>query len=117
MNLKMLFAAALAAAISASPATAQSKNGQMNHSSMMGMKMSKADMNMMMSCKRMSKSAMRKNSRCSNMMKMHPDMMNMSMSDMKKMSSCMKMSSRAMMSDKRCASMMKMHHNKKMDRM
>lgn len=117
MNMKMLFAAALVAAISASPATAQHKNGQMNHSSTMGMKMSQADMNMMTSCKRMSKTAMMKNKRCSNMMKMHSDMMNMSMSDMEKMSSCMKMSSKAMMADERCASMMKMHHNKRMGRM
>ena len=83
----------------------------MDQSAMSGMKMSTADMNTMMSCKRMSRTAMMKSKRCSNMMKMHPGMMKMSSMDMKKMSGCMKMSSKAMMADKRCASMMEMHKN------
>jgi hypothetical protein len=99
----------------AAPASAQ-QHDRMKHSSMTGMKMSAADMNMMMSCKRMSKTAMMKNKRCSSMMKMHPDMMKMSASEMRKMSACMKMSDKAMMVDKRCASMMEMHHDKMMSR-
>lgn len=86
----------------------------MSQSSMSGTKMSRADMNTMMSCKRMSNTAMMKNKRCSDMIKMHPAMMKMSSQDMKKMSACMKMSSKAMMADKRCASMMEMHHKKTM---
>ena len=80
------------------------------------MAMSAADMNRMMSCKRMSMTDMMKNKRCANMMKMHPDMMNMSMMDMEKMSSCMKMSKEAMMADQSCASMMEMHRMKTMAR-
>ncbi len=80
------------------------------------MAMSAADMNVMMSCKRMSMTDMMKNKRCANMMNMHPGMMNMSMMDMEKMSSCMKMSKAAMMSDPRCASMMEMHRMKTMAR-
>ena len=66
-------------------------------------------MNTMMSCKRMSNTAMMKSKRCSDMMKKHAGMMKMSSRDMNKMSSCMKMSNKTMMADKRCASMMEMH--------
>lgn len=101
------------AGVTATSGQAQAPN-PMSHSSMSGMKMSRADMNTMMSCKRTSNAAMMKSKRCSTMMKMHPAMMKMSSRDMKTMSSCMKMSNKTMMADKRCASMMEMHHKKTM---
>ena len=106
---RAIFAMLALAAAGATSGQAQTPN-TMSNSSMPGMKMSPADMNTMMSCKRMSKNAMMKSKRCSSMMKMHPAMMKMSSIDMKKMSSCMKMSDKAMMADKRCASIMEMHH-------
>jgi hypothetical protein len=111
----IIFASAVLAFAGAAPVSAQSQ-GSMKQSSMTGMKMSASDMAMMMSCKRMSKTAMMKNKRCADMMKMHPDMMKMSAADMKKMASCMKMSDKAMKADKRCASMMDMHQKKMMAR-
>lgn len=108
-----IFAILALAGVTATSGQAQSPS-QTSDSSMSGMKMSRADMNTMMSCKRMSNAAMMRNKRCSTMMKMHPAMMKMSSRDMKTMSSCMKMSNKAMMADKRCASMMEMHHKKTM---
>jgi len=106
----IFFASAMLVFSAAAPASAQGQDS-MNHSSMGGMKMSAADMDMMMSCKRMSKTEMMKSKGCSDTMKMHPNMMNMTHAEMKKMSACMSMSKSAMMADKSCASMMKMHHN------
>ncbi len=40
-----------------------------------GMQMSEADMRMMASCKAMTREAMMKNSKCMEMMRMHPEMM------------------------------------------
>lgn len=74
-----------------------------------GTEMSTADMNAMMACHKMSRTAMMKNKRCSTMMKAHPSMMKMSASEMKVMMACHKMSTPAKMKDKRCAGMMKMH--------
>ena len=82
---------------------------QKNMSAHAGMAMSTADMNAMMACHKMSRTAMMKNKRCSTMMKAHPSMMKMSASDMKVMMACHKMSAPAKMKDKRCAGMMKMH--------
>jgi len=110
----LLFASAALALGFAAPAYSQNSSGQMNHSAMSKMSMSAADMNMMMSCKRMSKTALMKNKRCMDMMKMHPKTSKMSRADMVKMSACMKMSKMAMMKDRRCASMMKMHHDEMM---
>ena len=74
-------------------------------------KMTASDMKIMMSCKRMSKTAMMKNRGCQKMMKTHSSMMKMSAADMQKMQVCMKMPQKAMMEDKRCSDMMKMHHD------
>lgn len=101
---------AMLAFSAAAPVSAQGQDS-MNHPSMEGMKMSAADMDMIMSCKRMSKTEMMNNKGCSDTMKMHPDMMNMTQAEMKKMSVCKSMSKSAMMADKSCASMMEMHHN------
>jgi hypothetical protein len=107
----IIFASAMFAIGVAVPAGAQQQDS-MNHSSMEGMKMSPSDMDKMMACKRMSKSAMMNDKRCSDMMKMHPDMMNMTDAEMKKMSACRKMSKSARMADQNCKSMMEMHHNR-----
>lgn len=106
----IFLASAMLAFSAAAPVSAQGQDS-MNHSSMGGMKMSAADMDMMMACKRMSKTEMMNNKGCSDTMKMHPDMMNMTHAEMKKMSACMSMSKSAMMADKSCASMMEMHRN------
>ena len=106
----IFLASAMLAFSAAAPVSAQGQDS-MNHSAMRGMKMSAADMDMMMSCKRMSKTEMMNNKGCSDKMKMHPDMMNMTPAEMKKMSACMSMSKSAMMADKSCASMMEMHRN------
>ena len=90
--------------------------GNMDSRMPAGSMASAADMNMMMSCKRMTNTAMMSDKRCANMMRMFPDMMNMSMMDMEKMSSCMRMSNAAMMADQSCASMMEMHRMKMMSR-
>ena len=112
MKSTIIFLASTMLAISAAaPVSAQGQDS-MNHSSMGGMKMSAADMEMMMSCKSMSKTEMMNNKGCSDTMKMHPDMMKMTNAEMKKMSACMSMSKSAMMADKSCASMMKMHRNR-----
>ena len=99
----------LAFAVASSTSVQAHEPSTINHSSMSGMKTSRADMNTMMSCKRMSNTAMMKSKRCSDMMKKHAAMMKISSRDMNKMSSCMKMSNKSMMADKRCASMMEMH--------
>ncbi len=110
-----LFIAASAAILLGGCSTMVGEDMAMNsHMPAGSMAMSAADMNMMMSCKRMSETDMMRNERCANMMKMHPDMMKMSSMDMEKMSSCMKMSNEAMMADKSCASIMEMHRMKMM---
>jgi hypothetical protein len=110
-----LFIAGSAAILLGGCSTIRGENMAMDSRMPAGsMVMSAADMNMMMSCKRMSMNDMMKNERCAKMMKMHPGMMNMSMMDMEKMSSCMKMSKAAMMADSKCVSMMEMHRMKTM---
>ena len=104
----IFLASAMFAFSAAAPVSAQEQDS-MNHSAMGGMKMSAADMDMMMSCKRMSKTEMMNNKVCSDTMKMHPNMMSMTPAEMKKMSACMSMTKSAMMADKSCASMMEMH--------
>lgn len=110
-----LFIAASAAILLGGCSTMMGKNMAMD-SRPAGSMATAADMNMMMSCKRMSNTAMMNDKRCANMMRMFPDMMNMSMMDMEKMSSCMRMSNQAMMADQSCASMMEMHRMKMMSR-
>ena len=90
---RSIFAIFALAAAAATSGQAQSSS-TMSHASMSGMKTDRADMNTMMSCKRMSNTAMMKSKRCSDMMKKYAGMMKMSSRDMNKMSSCMKMSNK-----------------------
>lgn len=112
-HVKILCAALLLTVAGGSPALAQMQHGSMGAKPMAsapGMTMpSSADMNTMMSCKKMSRTAMGKNKRCGSMMKMHPGMMRMSATDMQSMMSCKKMSHASMMNNKRCADMMSKH--------
>lgn len=106
----IFLASAMLAFSAGAPVSAQGHDST-NHSSMGGMKMSAADMDKMMSCRRMSKTEMMNDKGCSDAMKMHPDMMKMTHAEMEKMSACMGMSKSVMMADKSCASMMEKHRN------
>ena len=103
----VFLAISASASVSARP---QSKPmDQKNMSAHKDMAMSTADMNAMMACHKMSRTAMMKNKRCSTMMKAHPSMMKMSAGDMKVMMACHKMTAPTRMKDERCTAMMKMH--------
>lgn len=113
MNVKMLCASLAIAVAGATPSYAQMQHGSMGRAPMAStpaMAMPSAgDANTMMSCKKMARTAMMKNRRCSAMMKKHPQMMKMSPQGMQSMMSCMKMPHAAMMKSGRCSTMMKMH--------
>jgi len=112
-HVKILCASFLLAVAGGAPALAQMQHGSMGPKSMTPAPAttmpSTGDMNTMMSCKKMSRTAMARSRRCGAMMSMHPGMMSMSATDMKSMMSCKKMSHGAMMNNRRCADMMNRH--------
>ncbi len=108
IKIKMLCASFAIAVAGATPSLAQMQHGPMASAPAMAMP-SAGDSSTMMSCKKMARTAMMKNRRCSAMMNKHPEMMKMSRQGMQSMMSCMKMPHAAMMSSGRCSAMMKMH--------